>query len=154
MLTQELMLQTFEYREGRLHWKYNPKRQVQWNAKHVGHEAGCRRNKDGRKVIRFEGKLYLASRLIFLYHKGFLPEEVDHKNKNPLDDQIDNLREADRSLNNSNTNATGTTRFRGKWLARLYHKGQSFNLGIFDLKSEAHQAYLNKKKELGLYVEE
>lgn len=37
-------------------------------------------------------KRYLVHRLVFLYHHGYLPEFVDHRNGVRTDNQIENLR--------------------------------------------------------------
>lgn len=52
-----------------------------------------------RSRITIAQKRYLRSRLIFLYHKGYLPKEIDHINRDSLDDRIENLRAYSHSLN-------------------------------------------------------
>lgn len=52
--------------------------------------------------IQWNKKLWLAHRLIWLWHYDFLPDKIDHKNKNSLDNRIENLRPASDSQNQSN----------------------------------------------------
>lgn len=144
--TQQEVLAAFTYKEGALYWKPDPAKSPQWNGKHGAQKAGCARF-DGRRVIRWGKKLYLASRLIFLYHKGFLPLEVDHKDTDPTNDLIENLRPAARFSNNANTNAAGYIQRGNKFLAKIYYDGKSHYLGTFDTPWEAREAYEHAQRE-------
>ena len=79
----------FDYRDGDIYWKKN------------GKQAGTI-TKSGRKQIGYKGKTYLAHRVIFLMHHGYLPSEIDHIDGNPLNNRIENLRSATRYTNNMN----------------------------------------------------
>jgi len=107
----------FNYQSGLLIWRYNPNKSPQWNGKHEGQIAGAVRS-DGRRVIRLDRKLYLASRLIYAYHYGNFPPEVDHINRDASDDRVENLRASDRKLNNQNVSAKGYIRRGNKYLAK------------------------------------
>ncbi len=64
-----------------------------------GDTAGTVRS-DGRRQIRVMGKIYLATRLAWLYMTGEWPEfEVDHENRIKGDDRWSNLRDATHSEN-------------------------------------------------------
>lgn len=69
----------------------------------------------GYLVLRIDGKLYLLHRLAFLYVHGYMPIELDHKDRCRTNNSIDNLREVDRSKNNCNhTKQKGTSsKYRG-----------------------------------------
>ncbi len=59
---------------------------------------------NGYRLIRINNKMYQASRLAWLYVYGYtLENEVDHINRNSLDDRIENLREVSRQCNMRNT---------------------------------------------------
>ena len=61
-------------------------------------------DKDGYLIIKIKGKQYKAHRLVFAYHNGRFPTmEIDHINRNRLDNRIENLREVDRQTNIDNT---------------------------------------------------
>src|ERR1700747_2936160 len=64
-------------------------------------------------------KLYLH-RIIYAIYHGEMPEgkEVDHKDRNPLNNLPDNLRAATRGLNNFNSNRIKPSKsgIRGVWL--------------------------------------
>jgi hypothetical protein len=62
--------------------------------------------KDGRRQIRFLGKFYPAARLAWFFVHGEMPPEdieIDHKNVNPGDDRIANLRLATSMQNKANS---------------------------------------------------
>jgi len=91
----------------------------------------------GYRIIKFQGKKYKAHRLIWLFIYGKWPDdEIDHINRDRLDNRIENLREADRYINMRNLGNVGVTRFRGQWKARLAQK----HLGYFTSYEEAMTA--------------
>lgn len=118
-LTQEILHSLFNYNsdEGRLYWKHNPDKEAAWNARWADKPAGAR---DGKSlVVSINNRSYRHHRLVFLYHKGYLPKQVDHKdrtryNTNPLCDKIENLRDASSSQNNANRdiNKANTTGYK------------------------------------------
>ena len=57
---------------------------------------------EGRWKICFKGKGYYRARLIFLYLYGYMPEEVDHQDNDPLNDRPSNLRAATHIQNAAN----------------------------------------------------
>ena len=62
---------------------------------------------NGYVYISIADKNYLAHRLIWLWHHGYMPEgELDHINKLKHDNRIDNLREVSRWCNRRNTGNT------------------------------------------------
>lgn len=65
----------------------------------AGDEAGCT-NCGGYRIIGIEGHLYYAHRLAFLYMTGRWPtNQVDHRDRNPSNNQWANLREATHGQN-------------------------------------------------------
>ena len=152
-LTQELVQSLFTYRDGNLYWKkINPHSKVK-----IGDIAGNIDKKD-RVSIKISNKLYKAHRLIFLYHHGYLPKEIDHIDRNPLNNNINNLREVTRQENCRNrtklkyrNNKLTTSIYKGvcwnkqieKWIARIMISGQRINLGYFAVEKDAAKAYNN-----------
>lgn len=148
-LTQQLVKSLFDYHEdGYLIWK------VRLSNRHkVGERAGClAKYKHGdRYSVRIYNRLYRCSRIIFLYHKGYLPKEVDHKDRNSMNDKIENLRESNRIQNAGNVNSrkNSTSKFLGvsfqkglrKPTAQITIKAKKKHLGCFDTEEEAALAY-------------
>lgn len=75
---------------------------VELNARgKVGDPAGC--NSWGYRVIRIDGRLYGAHRLVWLYVHGRWPDAmIDHVNGDRSDNRIENLREANSVQNAHN----------------------------------------------------
>jgi len=126
-------------------------------------------NNEGYLVISFifknVSRTLRLHRLFFYLHHGYLPELVDHKDRNPQNNKIDNLRELDDSENAMNSNKrksyknkSTTSIYKGvswnkktkKWRASLRFKGKPFYLGSFGSEDDAGQAYNDKIRELGI----
>lgn len=124
----------FEYRDGELYWKVD----AAYNVK-SGSIAG-NLEKTGYKRITYKGRSYLAHRIIFLIHHGFLPPIVDHIDNNPLNNKIQNLRNADKSKNGMNRRAnfncaTGiknVTKAGKKFRVAITVKQKYINIGTFE----------------------
>jgi hypothetical protein len=75
-------------------------------------------------------------------------QEVDHKNRNKLDNRKKNLRFVNhqenmmnRSLHKNNTSGyMGVNKQEGRWIARINVNRKQYNLGSFDSKKLAIQA--------------
>lgn len=136
MITKERLLEVFDYKDGDLYWKVTKSS----NAK-AGNLAGFV-NKLGYSKTSIDKKQYFTHRLIFLMHYGFLPKIVDHKDKNPLNNKIENLRAADRFENcqNAKTPVTNKSGIKGvnwhkklqKWNVQLNVNGKKKNFGYYN----------------------
>lgn len=84
----------FEYKEGKLFWKINSGSRIV-----KGKIAGTSITTSGYYRLKYKGKKYFNHRIIFEMHNGFLPDIIDHIDQNKLNNSIDNLRVANRSLN-------------------------------------------------------
>lgn len=162
-MTQDYLKErlTYDPLTGLFTWRAHDSQRVQWNAKHAGFVAGHRQTgKAGRrKVVRIglDGKLYLASRLAWLYMLGRWPEKhIDHINHVPTDDRWINLREVSVAENNRNqskhrantSGVTGVSRFKGtdKWRAYIRAADKQVHGGLFSSFEDA----VAKRKELEL----
>lgn len=84
--------------------------------------------------------------------------EIDHKNRNKLCNERWNLRICTTSQNQANRQAPGknkTSQYKGvrlhkqgKWEARITHKYNVIQIGLFDIENDAAIAYNNKALEL------
>ncbi|KAF1011073.1 MAG: hypothetical protein E5299_01494 [Burkholderia gladioli] len=141
----------FQYTNGALYWQMNRGS----NAK-VGQRAG-RQLKTGYRSIHVGGKKYQEHRLVWLWHHGIVPRQIDHINGNKSDNRIENLREINSSQNQINTSPrkseSGNRGVRrnprnGKWISRIYRNGKEIRIGTFLTKKEATEAYQAKAAEL------
>jgi len=102
-----------------------------------------------RNVTKITNKSFFVYRLIFLYHHGFLPKIVDHIDRNPLNDKIENLRAATVSQNaknvksrdNSSSQYLGVSLDRKYWKASINIDGKNQHIGNFKTEKEAAIAY-------------
>lgn len=147
-ITQSLLHEIFDYRDGYLFWKIKKARNTK-----IGKRAGRRNSFLNRNYVRISGKDYLNARIIFIYHKGYIPDEVDHINHNSIDDRIENLREATRSENvrNSSSRKGSSSQYLGvqkikrdrkkKWMVLIFINGKNTNIGSFETEVEAALTY-------------
>jgi hypothetical protein len=129
------------------------------------------KNKIGKEVKTFisHGYAYFSShskkrsihRVIFAMFHRKLPKVIDHIDRNPLNNRIENLRESSYHLNQFNTKMylTNKSGFRGvfwdksrnKWRANICVQYKYINLGSFDTKEEAYAARVDYEKKLNIH---
>lgn len=123
-----------------------------------GLTAGC--TSTGYVTIRVDGRKYNAHRLAWLYVYGEIPlMRIDHRDGNPFNNAISNLRLATQAQNCANA-----ARWRGKSLpkgvrlvkgsrfqARISFNKKQIALGVFDTVESAAQAY--ERAAINLYGE-
>jgi len=113
----------------------------------------------GHRVIRVNKIRYMAHRLAWaMFYKEEPPPLIDHRNGNPADNRIANLREATRAQNaiNSKLYRNSKSGIKGvawnnltkKWTASICVGGKSLHLGSFDDRDSAAAAYLTVAKSL------
>jgi hypothetical protein len=68
----------------------------------AGQVVGATKRRDGYCQMRVGGLKYLTHRLVFLYHRGFCPDHVDHINQKPWDNRIENLEASTHAKNMAN----------------------------------------------------
>lgn len=142
-LTYELVRRLFDYdRSGVLIWRVDKN-----TAKVKGRPAGTVSGK-GRLMTSIDGTLYHNHSIIFLWHTGQLPEAIDHINRNPLDNRIENLRPATNIENSRNRRPWGSVGFKGvvkrpggKFQAQIRVNGTKITLGTFSAPDRAAEAY-------------
>jgi len=145
-VTQELVRKLFTYHNGKLFYRHTQ------GPMKKGKEAGGI-DKDGYVRIAIKRKQYKAHRLIYLYHHGRIPENIDHEDGNPLNNRISNLRECTLSQNNLNRgkHKRNTSGYKGvtwverlgKFSSRIQINDKRLFLGYFDDAKSAHLAYIN-----------
>jgi hypothetical protein len=116
MLTPELVRSLFDLdvASGKLFWRIS-------RGPHIrkGKEAGSK-NGRGRWAVGINGCKCTRGRIVFMMVHGYMPEEVDHINRNRMDDRPSNLRAATVSQNRAN---------RAKWKTKELPKGVFLSTG-------------------------
>jgi hypothetical protein len=99
-------------------------------------------------------------RAIWEMHNGPIPEgfEIDHINRNGLDNRLENLRLCTNSQNHANQyrrvphssvfKGVSWSKQRKQWHSRLGCQGKDIQIGFFDSEIEAARAYDAKAREL------
>jgi len=109
------------------------------------------------KVMDVGGARYSESALVWLWNNGCLPsdeEEMDHLNRDPWDNRIDNLRSVTHHVNLLNKtkrsdNTSGVTGINyepaiNKYRVRAGYLGKQYYCGVFVRLEDAIQARKNK----------
>lgn len=135
MITQEILKKHFRYLDGYF---------IRIDSKR---KSDPRNIKSEYQTTMFKGKLYKTHRLIFMYHHGYIPEQVDHIDGNKHNNKIENLRPATQSKNSMNIklrsdNTSGSKNVywegdRKKWRVIVHKQGRSVYSKRFDDKELA-----------------
>lgn len=149
----------FIYRDGVLIWKSRgesdfvattkcsaERKAAIFNAAYAGKVAGFV-NADGYVIVRIVGSNFKAHRIIYKMFTGEEPDEVDHEDHDRSNNKFENLRPADRSVNQRNaskrkSNTSGCMGVmwctqREKWKAYIQADGKRKYLGASADKGEA-----------------
>ena len=154
-LTVDLLKHLFDYDKetGNLIWKVSNS-----HSQKIGDIAGSLHQRLGYVQIGINSKRYYAHRLIFLYHKGYLPKTLDHINGDRGDNRIENLRAVTASQNQHNRkiNSNNTSGYKGvsynaranKWCAEIHLESKRISLGYYKTPEEADAVVRKAREEL------
>jgi len=96
-LTQEYIKTLFDYKDGVfVHKTAKARGKIK-----VGELVGSMTS-SGYKRVTIDYKEYPLHQIIYLWHFGYIPKIIDHKDGNPLNNDIDNLRSVDHYQNMQN----------------------------------------------------
>jgi hypothetical protein len=121
----------------------------------AGSLAGSKTLK-GYRQIRIGGKWYKCHRLVWLMETGNWPNgQIDHINRNGLDNRFGNLREVNNYQNCTNRGRISKSGVLGvyydkknkKWITGSYLDGTYRNLGRYPTREEASKVYKEFNKE-------
>lgn len=113
-----------------------------------GHKPNCK----GYSQVGIDGKLYCTHRLIWLLVHGEWPErDIDHIDRDRMNNRIENLRPATKSenchnqgLQSNNTSGYPGVYFdkrSGKYKSHITVHGQTIYQGMYPTAEEAYRAY-------------
>lgn len=114
-----------------------------------------------RLCINIDGKQYHTLQhhyawFIYYGELNIIPyeQEVDHINRNKSDNRICNLRLTDRTTNVNNSDYVANSKGyywckkKKRYVAQIGINGKKIHIGYFNTPEEAHQVYLNTKKNI------
>ena len=141
-LTQERLKEMFDYREdGNLIRKHS----IGGNGNMAGRVIGTKpkMTRDSRySATKIHGEHWMVHKLIYLYHYGYVPKQLDHINGDTSDNRIENLREVSSSENMMNrrifsNNKSGYkgvawSKFHSKWFVYINVNKVRKNYGYYD----------------------
>jgi len=161
-LTSEIVRELLDYdpETGAFAWKSRGREWFKedrsyklWNTRYAGKPAGgTHTGATGypRIRVKLSGKLRLASHLAFLWMGKDLPDQVDHLDRDSLNNRWSNFAAStnaenskNRSMSRANTSGvTGVSRnkWAGKWQAKVRLGGKNYHLGYFDDINDAAAA--------------
>lgn len=147
-LTKEFLNSIFEFKDGYLRWKV---------ARPGGIVTGDRAGTSQANwyiAVNFFGHRDRAHRIVWMMNNGPIPDgyTVDHRDNDPSNNHIDNLRLATHSQNTANrrkVHAVNKSGYKGvfwvsharKWRAQIKMNGKCKSLGYFDTPEQGHEAY-------------
>lgn len=142
----------YDHKLGTFSWKHRKDMSKQWNGRFSGKAAFNTTNKVGYKVGTINSKKLLAHRVAWAIHYGEWPEYlIDHIDGNPINNRINNLRNASKSTNGMNRGAQRNNESgvkgvyydtsRGKWVAQLSSNGKRVLMRRFDSMDDAIKAH-------------
>lgn len=126
------------------------------NRVHIGDEVGTLSG-NGYRMARIGGQLGYVHQFVWFYVHGVWPDhDIDHKDRDKLNNRDGNLRKATDSQNLANKKkpSNNTSGFKGvhpkrkKWCAQIRCGDQRVTLGSFSTPEEAHAAYVNAANEM------
>jgi len=135
----------FTWRARGREWFGSDRDWKRWNTQFAGKTAGyVAKGTRGYPMLKISvlDKMYIASRLVFLWIGDVIPKQVDHLDGNSLDNRWANLKPSASADNHKNqsmsrNNTSGVTgvywhKAVGKWAAQVQLSGKLHHLGYFD----------------------
>ena len=154
---------------GDLLWKWRADRKTNWNTRWSGQIAGAvnkpSKKKDySRRVLNVEGQMIKAHHIVWLMNTGEWPvQEIDHIDRDPLNNRFENLRLSDRREQALNTGLRGDNKSGvkgvsfdkkdGRYKAEICEGGKNKFLGYgtleecTELRREAERRNYDKKDD-------
>ena len=144
-LTTDVLHELFEYKEGKLYRKVTTGGQLK------GAEAGSLHH-EGYLDVKINGKQYRVHRIIYMMFYGHIPRnmQIDHINRNRMDNRIENLRVVTHCENQWNVSEKKGYHFipkYNKYRVRITANRKRILIGDYNTEEEAADAYKEAKEK-------
>ncbi len=133
-LSKEYIQELFDYKDGHLYWKKSRSNRIK-----VGQKAGCGKP---YQVVNLDRKIQNVHVLVWAWHYGPPNNLIDHIDRNPSNNKIENLRLANKSQNglNRTKQANNGSGFKNvnwykrlkRWRVQINSNGKTHHIGYFD----------------------
>ena len=145
----------YDSETGIVKWKQKPKFGLKTNNGVVGSKY-----KSGNNfylIMKCKGRGVGVHRIAWCLYYGEWPtKSIDHIDGNGLNNRIDNLRHVSHRENHLNRKSHRNGKLGGsyldkksaKWHARIRINGKTKSIGLFNTEKEAHERYLQARKEI------
>lgn len=141
-LTQEMVVEMFDYHaDGKLTRRHSMMGNGNYAGRVIGTTPSGTRD-DRYSVTKVHGQHWCVHKLIYLYHHGVVPEQLDHINGEATDNRIENLRVATTAQNSCNrklfsNNKSGCKgvswhKKQSRWFVYVDANKKRKNIGYFD----------------------
>lgn len=157
-----------DFENGELYWLprdrslfYDDRSCNTWNTRYAGKPAMTHIDIHGYRTGKILDRLFSHHRLMWFMAFGEWPDEIDHINRNTLDNRIVNLRSVTKTENQRNKSRSknctsgvmGVTFYKrtGRWRAHITIKSRHVHIGYFDTFDQAVSARLMAQKEHGFH---
>jgi len=143
--SQEFLQEMFKYEDGMLFYRKNPPR-----TNLINKRAGARSSGNYRQVM-IGKKRFFEHRLIWILLNGTISDSlvIDHIDRDPSNNKIENLRAISQAGNTLNQSTTTHVQkwAEGKWYARFKRFGKTHSK-FFLTKEEAENWVISTKEHL------
>jgi hypothetical protein len=150
---------------GRLIWK---KRKlagmlanIMFNKRFARKPAGYISSTTGYRMITVEYEEFTEHQLVWFYHHGTWPIEIDHENGKRSGNKIEDIRNVSHQENNKNkkinrrnesgVNGVRWDKSRGKWIVQIGVNGKTKTIGRYDNINDAIKARKEADKLYGFH---
>ncbi len=159
-MERELNGMLLKYEEGKIFvwremWRGQKLKNPYWReAKGTFHKgSGYRYVKINNKNYKYHRVVYFLHNPEWDIHNSSTDNSIDHIDRNPSNNSIENLRVVTHLQNMWNRDGKGYTfhKTRGKYQAQIRVDGKNKNLGYFVSKDDARDAYLIAKEKYHIF---
>ena len=158
---------SYDPENGILTWKGRPETSPEiktWNKRFAGKRAGTLRSAgplgSSGLAVKISREGFVVHRIIYLMQTGHLPDQVDHIDRNPLNNKWSNLRACSHSENMQNRGVRKDNKLKYPGVFRQYRSGakpyraqiqidnRRISLGYSDTPEGAYALYVAAKASL------